>query len=338
MDVGRVANIYQNNVKHDIAFVLCNMGVGDMIVTTGLREYLSTIYDSVIALCRPEYVQYLYKFHEGNKKIKHFAYEKKFMTGCCWTFPRELVDKFSEQADIYALGHYSASGIINVYPVSYYEDACIPFEYMKTHVHITPYNDNIDISSVKGVGIEDSTARPNVRGVGIEDSTARPNVRGVIIPKHIMSLYNDFLTQHKSYIVTHQIGSTCDIDLIKKCQINIDDMIVIDINKNLYLPNHSWHDMAQKFINFENPMWYKLLLENATGLCLVDSCIHSLAYLCDLSRVKQKICYYRSHSFPYVDAGFKYIQLCEYYYAPGRVQFSFPDGNNTPNLFWEFMK
>lgn len=310
MDVIKVANIYKNNMKHDVAFVLCNMGVGDMIVTTGLREYLSTIYNSVIALCRPEYTQYLYKFHEGNKKIKHFAYEKKFMTGFSWTFPQEIVNEFSTRADIYALGHYSVSGIINIYPVSYYEDACMPFEYMKTYVHITPYNDNIDMSSVKGV----------------------------IIPKHVMSLYNDFFSQHKSYIVVHQIGSTCNIDLIKKCQIDINDMIVIDINKNLYLQDHPWHDTAQKFINFENPMWYKLLLENATGLCLVDSCIHSLAYLCDLSHVKQKICYYRSHTFPYVDAGFKYVQLYEYYTAPGRVQFSFPDGNDTPNPFWTFKK
>lgn len=266
--------------KH--AFILRNMGIGDMIVTTGLVEYVSKFYESVMVLCRSEFVQFLYRFHHHNNKIKHYTFDKNFAdkSGVGWAFPKENVDILRKTHDIIAIGHYSATGNISVFPSSYYDDAGIPFEFMKTYVKIVPYID------------------------GMNEDT----VNGVVIPKEIMDIYKELFFTHEKYIVVHQEGSTCNMNLIQKCMIDINDMLVIDVNKNVYPNDHKWHNIAEKFVNFDNPMWYKLLLENAYGLCLVDSCIHALSYLCDISKVKQKVCYSRAEAFPYVDAGFKYIQ------------------------------
>jgi len=298
-------DIYKQRDQHKIAFVLCNMGIGDMLVTVGIREYLSTKYDTVIMLCREEFLPYLYRFHEGNDKIKHYVYQKSFMAKFGWSFPKEIVDEFAKLADIYALGHYSPSGKMETFPVSFYDDCCVDFKYIKSFVNIIPYDEKQLTASVKGI----------------------------IIPKHIMQQYKDLFDNHKSYIVVHQEGSTCNLDFVKKCAIDINDILVIDLNKNLYTREHPWYNIAEKFINFDNPMWYKPLLENATGLCLVDSCIHALAYLIDISNVKQPICYYRASTCDYVDAGFKYIHLVEGYDINKKIHFSYPDGDKI-NPFW----
>lgn len=300
--------IYTKRINKKHAFVLCNMGIGDMIVTTGLREYVSKFYDTVTVLCRQEYIPFLYRFHQGNDKIKHHVYDCNFArkNGIGWSFPKEIIDAYRKTHDIIALGHYSTTGHISMYPVSYYDDAGIPYEFIKTYVPIIPYTEGIDTEHTKCV----------------------------IIPKEIMAIYNELFDTHKKYVVVHQTGSTCDMDLTKKCMIDLDDMLVIDLNKNLYPKEHKWYNIAEKFIDFDNPMWYKLLLENATGICLVDSCIHALSYLCDLSNVKQKICYSRAEAFPYVDAGYKYIQTYVQKTREGKYYTIFGDSDKS-NPFWE---
>lgn len=268
-------------IGHDDAFFLCNMGIGDMIVTAGIIEYLTTKYNSVTVVCRPEHERFLSCFHEGNNKIKPFPYKEEFKSSCGWTFPRELTDIFNTSMDIYAIGHYSQSGKIDIFPTSYYDDIKLPIKYIH-NIHFTT-------------------------------------------PNYIMNYYDE-LKSYGEYIVVHQIGSTCKLDLIDKYNINIEKTLTIDVNKNLYKIGHRFYNIANKFINLYNPLWYITLLENASELYLVDSCIHALAaYLSDTSKAKRKVCISRATLFTYAQTGFEYVNLINKRMMDGSRFYMFED-------------
>lgn len=264
------------------AFFLCNMGIGDMIVTTGIIEFLTTIYDTVTVVCRGEYINYLYKFHNNNNKIKVLVYDTKYSDTIKWSFSKELLVKICKNMDVYAIGHHSQTGKLLVYPDSYYDHCYLPLSYMKDYVHIN-------------------------------------------IPQSIMNIYDVLFKKYSKYIVVHQSGSTCDLDLINKYKININKILTIDVNKNLYDKTNEFHYISDKFINFENPLWYSLLLENAYEIYITDSCIHALSYLLDLSRVSKKICVIREYGFKYANHGFENIQLKMFNCGIGIYKYVFPD-------------
>jgi hypothetical protein len=250
---------------HKNAFFLCNMVIGDMIVTTGIVEHLTTIYNTVTVVCRAEHAHFLYKLHEGNAKIRHFIYKNEFKTNNLWTFPRELTDEINKTMDIYAVGHYSENGKMSSFPSSYYDDCNIPIEYMKSKVNIK-------------------------------------------IPIQMQNIYNE-LKKYGKYVVLQQNGSTCSLDLINNFKININRCLTIDVNKNLYQKNHKFYEISNKFINLQNPFWYKPLLENAFEIYMIDSCLHALTFLIDISHVSKKICAYRSDIYDLNDNKIEYVEL-----------------------------
>ena len=61
------SKIYKPSNNKD-AFFLYNMGIGDMIVTTRIIEFLTTIYDTVTVICKNKHINYLYDFHHVSEK------------------------------------------------------------------------------------------------------------------------------------------------------------------------------------------------------------------------------------------------------------------------------
>lgn len=275
------SNIYKPSNNKNV-FFLCNMGIGDMIVTTGIIEFLTTIYDTVTVVCRNEYVKYLYSFHNNNDKIKILIYNDKYSDVVKWSFSNKLLNEIGKIMDIYAIGHHSKTKILSIYPNSYYDQCGLPLSFMKDYVHIN-------------------------------------------IPKNIRDIYTELFEKYLKYIVVHQQGSTCNLDLVNKYNININDILTIDVNRNLYDKNHEFHTISNKFVDLENPMWYSLLLENAHEIYVVDSCIHAFTYLLDLSRVSKKVCVIREYGFKYAGHGFENVQLKLSYHGMGMYEYTFPD-------------
>lgn len=263
------------------AFFICNMGIGDMIVTAGIIEYLSTVYDIVIVVCRTEHIKYLRFFHHNNEKIRVHVYKMSYMSNGLWTFPKEIISSYEKNADIYSAGQYSPSGKMLLFPNSFYTDCNIPLKNITKNINVTaPQNIQNDVHLLQSFG---------------------------------------------HYIVVQQQCSTGFINLINRFKIDIDALPVIDVNNNLYTPNHKFYDIANKFINLENPLWYSYLLKNATEIYLVDSCIHALTFLLDLSHVKIKVCASRAYDMKYLKHNFDYVQLCAVRHQNGLIEHKFPE-------------
>lgn len=273
--------------KHNNVFILRDMGVGDMICTIGLLEYLSTIYDEVRTTCRVEFLKYFNMFHKENPKIKPFVYKKEFLKPYGWAFPDEILEELSKTYDIRRVGNYyktyeAYNEKIYDYPKSYYDNCKLPHSYAKDYLNI-------------------------------------------VIPQNIIDMYDELFTNHKKYIVTHQESSTCSPNLIKKQNIDINKILVIDVNKNLYDTSHKYYDIANKFVNLANPLWYKLLLEHAYVICVIDSMIYALTMCLDISNVHTKICYHRAPPKFLGNNGYTYIQLLCKKDSRNNSRYSFAD-------------
>ena len=93
------------------------------------------------------------------------------------------------------------------------------------------------------------------------------------IPETVDSknLYNQILDTQ--YIFVQQKSSDTNTSLISW---NIDDVLTIDPNQNVYQPGHIWYELADKFVNRKFTDYIDTL-KNATEVHTVDSSFYCLA-------------------------------------------------------------
>lgn len=264
---------------NQIACVIGNGGLGDVITYVGMINYLATKYKVVLVACMKVYYEQ-FKYFFNNDKIKLYPinmYDDTTMA------QYDIMMRTNTIYDIYAFGHYgsiyidyfkyfkkrSDGTIVNIlynYPISYYEDVNIPIEYMSKYFNVS-------------------------------------------YPHEMIDLYNELLENYPKYVLVHQIGSTQQFDIISYNQIDINETLTIDINKNLYETGHKYHDIAEKFINFKSVIFYTKLVENASSLYLIDSCIHAIALVVNVNKASPRICYQRERRVKYGFDKFDYFLL-----------------------------
>lgn len=264
---------------NQIACVIGNGGLGDVITYVGMINFLATKYKVVLVACMKVYYEQ-FKYFFNNDKIKLYPinmYDNTTMA------QYDLMMRANAIYDIYAFGHYGSNYIdyskyykkrldgtvVNIlynYPISYYEDVNIPIECMSKYFYVS-------------------------------------------YPQDIFDLYTELLENYPKYVLVHQIGSTQKFDIVSYNKINLNETLTIDINKNLYENGHKYHDIAEKFINFKSVIFYTKLVENASALYLIDSCIHAIALVVDVNKASPRICYQREHRVKYGLNKFDYFLL-----------------------------
>lgn len=271
----------RNYMKNDIVIVIGNGGLGDMISCIGMVNYLATIYKMVFVACVECYYEHAKTFYT-NDKIKVYSINKDNKT------TMQQFDIMMRQLaiyDIYSYGHYGAK-VIN------YDNynKIMPNGEMKKIIHDYPisyYEDvNLPIEYLK-------------------------KYFHVSYPKEILDLYTELFTNFQNYIVIHQTASNCNFSILKYNKLNINEKLVIDVNKNLYTKGHKFYDIAEKFVNLPSVIYYTKLIENASGLYLLDSCIHAIALIVDINKASPRICYQREYRTKYGFDKFKYYLLVE---------------------------
>lgn len=268
-------------------FVLRDMGAGDMICTFGMLEYLSTLYEEVLTNCIEHSVNLFVALHKDNSKIKYLVYKKEYMANG-WNFPAQILQELSLTHDIIKIGHYYGTYLDN--PIKIYD---YPDSY---------YDD-----------------------CGIPRSYSKSYLK-FSIPNDLQKIYNNLFASKSPYIVVHQESSSCHPDIVRKQHINVDKQLVIDVNKNLYHKDHCFYEIANKFVNLVNPLWYAPLIMNANELYVTDSMLYSLSICLDITNVKRKICYNRSdNNFLGFKSGYEYIKLVYKRDMEGHFRFSYPD-------------
>lgn len=133
--------------KHPNAIVIGNYALGDMVTCIGMVHYLATIYDIVMVVYQ--------KLYEGQM---HLLYSAKNVQLCLSPEGQNLHQLFASvqnvNIDVYAYGNFgvkeldvktymktltdgSTRKIISRYPMSYYEDVGIPFNYAWEYFSVT---------------------------------------------------------------------------------------------------------------------------------------------------------------------------------------------------------
>ena len=122
------------------------------------------------------------------------------------------------------------------------------------------------------------------------DMNIDPEVRHMYFHVPVTQEAQDMYERVKDipYIFVQQSSSSHSTPLVTW---DIDKMLTIDPNTNLYSDGHPWHELAQRFVN-QKFIHYTLLLQNAKEVHTVDSSFYCMACYLPL-KADVKRCYSR---------------------------------------------
>lgn len=268
--------------KRDVAVLIANAGLGDSITMIGMANYISTKYKYLLFSTTEQYRKIVELFFTDNPKIIVYAIDRHFPENM-FVYDMEM-HKYANQYDIYSLGHF---GTVNIDQDTYYKkmrDGTI-----RKIINDYPVSYYSDLR------------------IPIEVMT---KYFSVTYPDEILKKYELLFNTKEKYRVLHQIGSTGSIDMLSQMCIDVDDMLTIDVNKNLYPKEHKYHEICDVFVNLPSIVYYAKLLENACELYLMDSCIHALGLIVDISKANPRVCIKRTPKFDYgIPDKFQYLYV-----------------------------
>lgn len=101
-------------------------------------------------------------------------------------------------------------------------------------------------------------------------------------------LYHE--VQNIRYFIIHQQSQNKTLPIWESLYKRYPNILLLDLNTNHYDTSHPFYEKANLVIN-KPLLSYKLLLENATEIHLLESSVYCFASHLDLSKVTEKICY-----------------------------------------------
>jgi hypothetical protein len=258
------------HVKSNIAYIIGNAGLGDTITLIGMTNYLATLYEYVF-LVTPDDKYENVKLFFDNPKIIVYQYKSKETNMFAFD---EMMRMYENIYDIYTLGHFGS----------------IKIDKFDKYLKMLP---NGEVKKI----IKDYP-KSYYEDVGIPISVMTEYFYVSYDEKLLMD-YEELFHKYPNYRVVHQDGSNAKIDIIKMFDIDIEEMLTIDVNRNLYPIGHKYYEISQKFINLPKITNYAKLLENASELYLMDSCIHALALIVNIEKAYPRICLKRTFQLNY---------------------------------------
>jgi len=230
------------------AFILTHLGLGDMVNCIGLVRYLSTVYDELLVVCKKVYYNNVKMLFENDKTINFYLcndfQEISPRAGCDMENFKKIVDGY----DLYLSG---------------------------------PMNKLYDLVKKSGELITG-----NFNGIlpycFYEDCGLSPQIyrEYSFIPTVYQSvkLYNEVKNICEKYVVIHKncsLGNIFELEEIVT-NININETLVINIDKNIYEKEHKYYEIAEKCV-LKPILHYVDLIENSCMNILSDSSMFCLA-------------------------------------------------------------
>ena len=271
-----------NKITNNKAFVIANTGLGDSIAISGLVRYLATKYEIVFVTC-------IIEFYE---QIKLFYTEKNIIV-----YPLNT-GKYNMEPYEFTKIMLQLKNVYDLYPVGNYNSTFID-------------NDNYIKKTFQG---ETKKIISNYPKSYYEDAGVPTEYMSeyfkVNYPENILNIYEDLFRNYSEYRVVHIHGSNARVNPEEWKHYDPNNMLTINLNKNIYPRDHKYYDICEKFVNFPSIIYYAKLLENATELFLIDSCIHALALLVNINKARVRFCYKRESRFEYgIPDKFRYFNL-----------------------------
>jgi hypothetical protein len=233
------------------AFIYGHLGLGDMFWLNGAVRWLATCYDEVLVVCKRKYRTNVEPLYSDDPTIMFH-----FIDDDAELFPFVPVHRGLWEAKgytVYACGNH----LIN------------PVNPPMTHwIYEFPYCFYDDLKLNRSVRKE-----------------------YFYMPTHqdAESLLRLVKQWSPKYIVVHQQSQNKKLPIWEKVSQTSSDP-VFDLNENHYPLGHPYYIIADMVVN--KPLYaYKLLLEEASEIHLLESSVYCMASHLDLSRVLVKKCY-----------------------------------------------
>lgn len=105
-----------------------------------------------------------------------------------------------------------------------------------------------------------------------------------------LTLLKEVVAINPSYILIHQQSSSKRMPIWETLQQKQASSLLLDINENHYDKDHPYYEISQKIVG-QPLLFYKILLEYAKEIHLLESSFYCFATHLDLSKVEIKVCY-----------------------------------------------
>ena len=246
----------QKGYQERKAFLLTHLGLGDNFYHIGMARYLSTIYDEVHIVCKTRNLENLkLVFSDCLDVIKFFTVESDKDISPNFGFNMNIFKDITKNMDLFLCGSHNLDKDI---PIHY------PFSFFEEF--------NISKSVFWDYSYISKTPKCEL-------------------------LYN--LVKDYKYAFIHNTCSYGEVFKISKVQdklnIDIDKILVINPNYNIYEKSHHFYELANKFFNYYLSD-YITLIENAEYIILSDSSFFGMAIHLE---IKTHHCYYNARELNY---------------------------------------
>ncbi len=239
----------------NVGLFISHMGLGDILLLLPAIKHYAKIVDLLYVCCKDIYIDSIKQFLIDYTNIEIISIDSKFTAKECNNALHEIINTLKNK--------YTN---VNLYLSGDYSQNVNTFIDFPVHF----YKDlNLDFKEIF-------------------------TNYDVITTDNAIILFNYTKNINKPYIFMHTSASNLEVEL--DIDIANTDVLIINPEKNVYDINHIHYDIANKFIRKDNNYTlidYKLLIENANELHLIDSCYFCLAMLCKNIQSKNNIVYAR---------------------------------------------
>lgn len=195
--------------KHNNAFLLTHLGLGDHYFCIPIVRYLRTIYEKVFVVCKQQNHKNLTLIFQDDSNIKFIPVINDSHVSVKMGAKQEDFDNITKGMDIFLAGgcHTNLHSDYNNFPLYFYDHLGIDRKVFWTHFKIN---------------------------VPEESKQLYQNLIG----KRYVLIHNNASN-----------GKIFNSNFVKNKYKNDDDIIFINFNENEYEPSHKYYEIAQNFIN-----------------------------------------------------------------------------------------
>jgi hypothetical protein len=256
------------------AFFLGHLGLGDHLTCVPLVRYLATQFDFVTVVCFKKNLGNLQLIYKDDKTINFYPTESEEKISPRYGLCRREFQRITSGFEVFACGfHKVRSPFFSKVIGRLYElkgklpKTFLPFYFIFSRV----------IKRLFRTDMMPMTFLSFYRDLNFSPFIffSHHHIPDTIESDHIFELISSF-----NYTILHcsnSHGLVIEVEkIIEQLNIDINLTLLLDININLYPPDHKWHPIANHFINQSLP-FYKKSLINAQNLILTDSSLFCMA-------------------------------------------------------------
>ena len=239
-------------------FFLSHLGLGDHITSIGMIRYYSCFYDEIVVVCKSKNFKNLQDFYSDDPTIKFYQVEDDRQISTNFGFSNKRFSEITDGYDVIKLGlHNTKFGFRKKRKIGYQ----LPFSF---------YN---EVSIPPEVAI-DFFYMPEKKGSNLNKDIPYMQKYCLIHSETSQGVVFD------RQVLTSRLGIS-------------DDVLLIDINKNLYNKSEKFFKMAEKFIN-KSFLEINSLITSADYIAVTDSSLFCLSVL-QKTQAKEFYCFSTSN-------------------------------------------